>query len=74
MMKEKIKVFGKFEVYIATLFAVLFLLFLGAASVSAAEGPAVMIVDNGVDPEVLIPGDTGTIFYRNGIWRICSVF
>jgi hypothetical protein len=61
-MKEKIKVFGKFEVYIATLFAVLFLLFLGAASVSAAEGPAVMIVDNGVD------------FYRNGIWRICSVF
>jgi len=61
MMKEKIKVFGKFEVYIATLFAVLFLLFLGAASVSAADGSAVVITNYTVEPEVLMPGDTGTI-------------
>jgi len=42
-------------------FAVVSLLLLVAASASAAEGPAVMITDYTVEPEVLMPGDTGTI-------------
>ncbi|MBA7540363.1 hypothetical protein ES705_32660 [subsurface metagenome] len=32
-----------------------------SAAVSAADGPAVMITDYKVEPEVLMPGDTGTI-------------
>ena len=41
--------------------AVVSLLLLATASVSSAEGPAVMIVDYEVEPEVLMPGDTGSI-------------
>ncbi len=51
----------KINGFIAVLFTVVSLLLLATASVSAAEGPAVMIVDYGVEPEVLMPGDTGTI-------------
>jgi hypothetical protein len=36
------------------------LLLLVIAAASAADGPAVMIVDYEVEPEVLMPGDTGT--------------
>ena len=57
-MKGKAK---KINGFIAALFTVVSLLLLATASVSAAEGPAVMIVDYGVEPEVLMPGDTGTI-------------
>ena len=61
-MKEKTK---KINGFIATLFTAVFLLLLVTVTVtttaSAAEGPAVMIVDYGVEPEVLMPGDTGTI-------------
>ncbi|MGB7532481.1 MAG: hypothetical protein WA977_05820 [Halobacteriota archaeon] len=46
---------------IAMGFAVASLLLLAAAAVSAADGPAVMITDYKVEPEVLMPGDTGTI-------------
>jgi len=41
--------------------AVVSLLLLTTASVSSAEGPAVMIVEHVVEPEALMPGDTGTI-------------
>ncbi len=47
--------------FIAALFTVVFLLLLVTASASAAEGPAVMIVEHVVEPEALMPGDTGTI-------------
>ena len=57
-MKGKAK---KINGFIAALFTVVSLLLLATASVSAAEGPAVMIVDYEVEPEVLMPGDTGTI-------------
>ena len=46
---------------IAMGFVVASLLLLAAAAVSAADGPAVMITDYKVEPEVLMPGDTGTI-------------
>lgn len=39
-------------------------LILVAASVSAVEGPAVMITNYTVEPAVLMPGDTGTITVR----------
>ena len=42
-------------------FAVASLLLLAAATVSAVDGPAVMVTDYNVDPEVLMPGDAGTI-------------
>ena len=51
----------KIDGFIPVLFTVVSLLLIAIATVSAAEGPAVMIVDNGVDPEVFMPGDTGTI-------------
>lgn len=57
-MKEERKKIGSF---MTALFAVVFLLLLMAATASAAEGPAVMITDYIVEPEVLMPGDTGTI-------------
>jgi hypothetical protein len=57
-MKEKAK---KINSLIAVLFTVIFLLLLAIASASAAEGPAVMIVEHVVEPEALMPGDTGTI-------------
>ncbi len=57
-MKEGRKKIGSF---MTALFAVVFLLLLMAATASAAEGPAVMITDYTVEPEVLMPGDTGTI-------------
>jgi len=46
---------------ITTLFTAVFLLLLVMDSASAAEGPAVMIIDYEVEPEVFMPGDTGTI-------------
>ena len=46
---------------IAMGFVVASLLLLATAAVSAADGPAVMITDYKVEPEVLMPGDTGTI-------------
>jgi len=46
---------------IAMGFVVASLLLLAAAAVSAADGPAVMITDYKVEPEVLMPGDIGTI-------------
>lgn len=46
---------------ITTSFAVVALVLLTMAAVSAADGPAVMITDYKVEPEVLMPGDTGTI-------------
>ena len=57
-MKEGRKEIGCF---VAALFAVVFLSLLVVATASAAEGPAVMITDYLVEPEVLMPGDTGTI-------------
>jgi len=57
-MKEKVK---KIKGLIAVLFAVVFLSLLATASAYAAEGPAVMITNYEVEPEVLMPGDTGTI-------------
>jgi hypothetical protein len=57
-MKGKRKKIGGF---MTALFAVVFLLLLMTATASAAEGPAVMITDYTVEPEVLMPGDTGTI-------------
>lgn len=57
-MKEERK---KIRSFMTALFAVGFLLLLTAATASAAEGPAVMIIDYTVEPEVLMPGDTGTI-------------
>ncbi len=49
------------KVFIATLFTAVSLLLLVTATASAAEGPAVMITNYTVEPEVLMPGDTGTI-------------
>ncbi len=46
---------------IAMSFAVASLLLFATAAVSAADGPAVMITDYKVEPEALMPGDTGTI-------------
>ena len=46
---------------ITTVFAVAALLLLATAAVSATGGPAVMVTDYKVEPEVLMPGDTGTI-------------
>jgi len=46
---------------ITTNFAVAALVLLTMAVVSAADGPAVMITDYKVEPEVLMPGDIGTI-------------
>ncbi len=46
---------------IAMGFMVASLLLLATAAVSAADGPAVMITDYKVEPEALMPGDTGTI-------------
>ena len=57
-MKEQVK---KIKGLIAVLFAVVFLSLLATASAYAAEGPAVMITNYEVEPEVLMPGDTGTI-------------
>jgi hypothetical protein len=51
----------KMDGFIAALFTAAFLLLLVAAAASAAEGPAVMITDYHVEPDVLMPGDTGTI-------------
>jgi hypothetical protein len=59
-MKEK-KILEGFEVFRAPFFAAVFLLLLVTATASATEGPAVMIVDYDVEPEALMPGDTGTI-------------
>lgn len=59
-MKAK-KIFGGFEVFRTPFFAAIFLLLLVTATASATEGPAVMIVDYNVEPEALMPGDTGTI-------------
>ncbi|NQE44562.1 hypothetical protein C5S31_00895 [ANME-1 cluster archaeon GoMg2] len=42
-------------------FAVASLLLLATATVSAVDGPAVMVTDYNVEPEVLMPGDAGTI-------------
>jgi len=57
-MKEGRKKIGGF---MTALSAVVFLLLLMAATAYAAEGPAVMITSYTVEPEVLMPGDTGTI-------------
>ena len=57
-MKEGRK---KIRGFMAALSAVVFLLLFVVATVSAAEGPAVMITSYTVEPEVLMPGDTGTI-------------
>ena len=57
-MKEERKRPG---VFFATLLTAVSLLLLVTATASAAEGPAVMITNYEVEPEVLIPGDTGTI-------------
>jgi len=57
-MKEKRKRPG---VFMTALFTAVSLLLLVTATASAAEGPAVMITNYTVEPEVLMPGDTGTI-------------
>ncbi|MEA1999132.1 MAG: hypothetical protein U9N61_07415 [Euryarchaeota archaeon] len=46
---------------IAMTFAVASLILLATAIVSAVEGPAVMVTRYTVEPEALMPGDTGTI-------------
>ena len=46
---------------ITPVFAVAALLLLATAAVSDTGGPAVMVTDYKVEPEVLMPGDTGTI-------------
>lgn len=46
---------------ITPVFAVAALLLLATTAVSATSGPAVMVTDYKVEPEVLMPGDTGTI-------------
>lgn len=46
---------------ITTVFAVAALLLLATAAASDTGGPAVMVTDYKVEPEVLMPGDTGTI-------------
>ncbi|MHC1611457.1 MAG: COG1361 S-layer family protein [Candidatus Methanospirareceae archaeon] len=57
-MKEGREKIGGFT---TALFTVVFSLLLMAATAYAAEGPAVMITGYTVEPEVLMPGDTGTI-------------
>lgn len=57
-MRERTK---KIVGFMTAVLAVVFLLLLVVATASAAEGPAVMITDYTVEPEVLMPGDTGTI-------------
>jgi len=57
-MKEGRKKIGGL---IALFFTVIALFLLVAATASAAEGPAVMVTGYTVEPEVLMPGDTGTI-------------
>ncbi len=57
-MKEGMK---RMESFLALFFCALALLFLIAATASAAEGPAVMVTGYTVEPGVLMPGDTGTI-------------
>jgi hypothetical protein len=46
---------------IALFFTAIALFLLVAATASAAEGPAVMVIGYTVEPGVLMPGDTGTI-------------
>jgi hypothetical protein len=46
---------------IAMTFAVATLILLATAIVSAVDGPAVMVTSYTVEPEALMPGDTGTI-------------
>ncbi len=46
---------------IAMTFAVAALILLATAIVSAVDGPAVMVTSYNVEPEALMPGDTGTI-------------
>jgi len=46
---------------IAMTFAMAALILLATAIVSAIEGPAVMVTSYTVEPEALMPGDTGTI-------------
>jgi hypothetical protein len=46
---------------IAMTFAVASLILLATATVSAVDGPAVMVTSYTVEPEALMPGDTGTI-------------
>jgi len=46
---------------LAMSFAVASLILLATVIVSAVEGPAVMVVNYEVEPEALMPGDTGTI-------------
>ncbi len=46
---------------IAMTFAVAALILLATAIVSAVDGPAVMVTSYTVEPEALMPGDTGTI-------------
>nr|QNO54256.1 hypothetical protein IIFEDBNN_00040 [Methanosarcinales archaeon ANME-1 ERB7] len=46
---------------IAMTFAVASLILLATAIVSAIDGPAVMVTSYTVEPEALMPGDTGTI-------------
>ena len=46
---------------IAMTFAVAALILLATAIVSAIDGPAVMVTSYTVEPEALMPGDTGTI-------------
>ncbi len=61
LIKERDTKMNEMKVFIVVLFTVTFSLLLATASASAAEGPAVMIVDYEVEPEVLMPGDIGTI-------------
>ena len=51
----------KIGVGMVTALVAVFFLLLVPAIASAAEGPAVMITDYTMKPEVLMPGDTGTI-------------
>ncbi len=57
-MKEGRKRIGGF---VAAFFAVGILLLTVVATASAAEGPAVMVTSYTVEPEALMPSDTGTI-------------
>ncbi len=56
-MKER----KELGVFMTTLLTAVSLLLLVTATASAAEGPVVMITNYTVEPEVLMPGDTGTI-------------
>jgi hypothetical protein len=57
-MKEGRKRNGGF---VAALFALCLLLLTVVATASAADGPAVLVTAYNVEPEALMPGDTGTI-------------